>query len=1006
MLRIKQVRHTLFFFTLPLATLASFAYFTTARAQITPDNTLGAENSRVTQDVIKGIPSDRIDGGATRGANLFHSFQEFNINAGRGAYFSNPAGIANILSRVTGGNPSNIQGILGVLGKANLFFINPNGIIFGPNARLDVGSSFFGSTANSLIFKDGFEFSATNPQAPPLLTINIPNIPIGMRFRENPGNITNQSRAVDTNGNLVGLTVPSGNSLTLVGGNVSLDNGILFAPGGRVELGGLSAAGTVGLNGDGSLSFPVGVQRGDVSLTNGAIVYVSEGGGGSIAVNARNLDISGGSFLYAGIDEGSGSVGSQAGNIDIDATESVKLSGSYIFNFVPFGGTGNSGNINVKAESVSLTDGARLEAGNEGQGNAGNITVQAKDTVSLNNNSLIRSNIGSPQKQPAKGKVGNIQIEARDVSFSNGSQLQAGLYSNAEGDPGIVSIKARDSVSFAGTGSGIFTNVESKAVGDGSDIQISTGSAGSVSLTDGAVLEAANGGRGNGGDITIETGRFSIRDGSEVSTSMYGEGKGGNLLIKADDLVEVIGTEKPGGSSGLGAGVEPGGIGKGGDLTIDTKKLVVRNAQVSAGTSGKGDGGNLTVRATDSVELSGKVFGIDNSGKIVRNPTGLFAQVEDTAEGNGGKLFIETRRLSVGDGAKVQVATFGQGNAGDLFIRASDIDVFETPLADSFPAGIYAGVQVDSDEPPAIPPKGYGGTVTIETDRLRVRDGARVSTSTEGQGDAGTLVIRAKESVEVSGKLLNPNGNFDDGSTESQISAAATATPKSTGSGGSVSIETGKLVVRDGGTVTVSNESTKPAGNLEINARSISLDNQGSITATSKSGNGGNIILGVQDFLLLRRGSQISTTAGAGGDGGNITINSPLIVAFPNENSDITANAFSGSGGKVTIRTQGLFGITPLSRQELEQRLNTTDFTLLDPRNLPTSDITAISQNNPNLSGTVQINTPDTDPSNGLFELPETVIDPAQQIAQNPCLRGDGEFVITGRGGFPTNPSQ
>jgi filamentous hemagglutinin family protein len=119
-------------------------------AQIVPDNTLGAESSVVTPDVINGIPSDRIDGGATREANLFHSFSQFNVGAGRGAYFTNPAGILNILTRVTGANRSSILGRLGVLGDANLFLINPNGIVFGQDASLDVQGSFLATTANAV----------------------------------------------------------------------------------------------------------------------------------------------------------------------------------------------------------------------------------------------------------------------------------------------------------------------------------------------------------------------------------------------------------------------------------------------------------------------------------------------------------------------------------------------------------------------------------------------------------------------------------------------------------------------------------------------------------------------------------------------------------------------------------------------------------------------------------------------------------------------------------------
>ncbi|MDY7005450.1 MAG: filamentous hemagglutinin N-terminal domain-containing protein [Cyanobacteriota bacterium] len=189
------------FLKIPVFTISPLTYLTLgywqlslspAIAQLLPDDTLGEENSVVTPNVnIKGIESDRIDGGAQRGGNLFHSFQEFNVQRGRGVYFSNPDGVANILTRITGSNTSNILGTLGVLGNANLFFINPNGIIFGPDAKLDIGGSFYGATADSILFENGFEFATSNPQAPPLLTVNVP---MGLRLPENPGSIQVEGR--------------------------------------------------------------------------------------------------------------------------------------------------------------------------------------------------------------------------------------------------------------------------------------------------------------------------------------------------------------------------------------------------------------------------------------------------------------------------------------------------------------------------------------------------------------------------------------------------------------------------------------------------------------------------------------------------------------------------------------------------------------------------------------------------------------------------------------------
>ncbi|MDF5718710.1 MAG: filamentous hemagglutinin N-terminal domain-containing protein, partial [Rhizonema sp. NSF051] len=187
-----------------------------ATAQITPDRTL-PNNSSVT---INGSVFN-ITGGTQAGRNLFHSFQQFSVPTGGTASFNNGLDIQNIFSRVTGGAVSNIDGLIRANGVANLFFLNPNGIVFGSNAQLNVGGSFVGSTANAIQFGTQGIFSASIPdKSTPLLTIN----PSALLFIQiNPGMITNQSLApagVDLTGSFVtGLRVPDGNSLLLVGGN-------------------------------------------------------------------------------------------------------------------------------------------------------------------------------------------------------------------------------------------------------------------------------------------------------------------------------------------------------------------------------------------------------------------------------------------------------------------------------------------------------------------------------------------------------------------------------------------------------------------------------------------------------------------------------------------------------------------------------------------------------------------------------------------------------------------
>ncbi len=269
---------------------------------------------------------------------------------------------------------------------------------------------------------------------------------------------------------------------------------------------------------------------------------------------------------------------------------------------------------------------------------------------------------------------------------------------------------------------------------------------------------------------------------------------------------------------------------------------------------------------------------------------------------------------------------------------------------------------------------GNGGNLNITTRSLEVTNGARLVANTRSQGDAGRIFVQATDFVSLArSRILN------------SVEAGAV------GQGGNTNITTGLLTLNRA-VISSDSRGTGKAGNITLNARSVGL-NRSRLVAETASQRGGNITLRLEDLLLLRRGSRISTTAGTdrtGGNGGNITINSLFIVAIPKENSDIRANAFIGNGGRVEITTQGIFGIQ------------------FRPKDTPESDITASSEFGVN--GTVQINTPDVDLSRGLTSLPSDVVDASNQIAQN-CPASGGkiaqnEFIITGRGGLPDNPNE
>ncbi len=844
------------------------------------DNTLGTQ--------VTGSNDSTITGGLQRGQNLFHSFQDFSVPTGGSATFINPVGNQAIVTRVTGNLFSDIDGIVNSQG-ANLFLINPNGIVFGANAQLNVGQTFVGSTANAIDLKDAggnsYRFGVNGNDAP-LLTINPNTLLTPSQLVMGGGN--GEIRTLGT----IGTTNP-GEYIGLIGGNVTIDGGRINAVGGRVEVGGLSAAGTLELGGDGNsfrVQFPINVMRSDVALMNGGRIYVPGNGGGDINITARNIDLSGGSSLASGIAFDAGTPTTVAGDIKLNATGKVSFSNSIIINLVGPNASGTGGNIAIDAGSISFEGiDYGLLAGTFGQGNGGNIAVNARDgSVSLQDGAIIQS------RTFGVGNAGNIAVTAKDNVFLSAAN--------------------------------IVNTVSPEAVG-------------------------------NGGDIAIDATAISLQDGASFTASTSGIGNAGNVTIVAKDAVSLVGINNSlGFFSSITSSVQQGAEGSGGNIDIQAGFLSLEDgAQLITATFGTGNAGNVRVRAKGAVTLVGinDFFGL---------PSGISTIVGDGAEGRGGNIDIQAGSLSLKDGASLTASTAGIGDAGNVTITAKDAvslsgvnQVFE--LASDISSNVFEGAE------------GGGGNIDIQARFISLEDGASLIASTAGIGDAGNVNISATDFVTISGSS---------------------------------------------GLFVFSQTNTGIAGDIFVASPRVTLDNDSLINARSTNGNGGNInIAGISldaaNLLTLRRGSTISTSSvQQGGNGGNITINIPngFIVTAPNENSDITANAFGGSGGKVSINSQQNFWIAPLSRAELEQQLGTTDPNQLNPSNLPTNNITAISQVNPNLSGQVNITPPGIDITTGLAPLPNNVTDPSDRINPNcsPKSIGNNSFTNIGRGGIPPNP--
>ena len=1011
------------------AFLASYPIATLA--QVTGDGTLGTQVNGALTAPCTGTCI--ITNGATKGSNLFHSLRQFSLPNGDFAGFVTTPAIQNVIVRVTGvGQPfiSNINGTIATvnaavtaINPANFFLINPNGIIFGPNASLLIGGSFLATTANRMQFADGTEFRTDDPA--PLLTVSVPT---GLQFNAVPGSIQMQ-----------GVNLSSGNAdsfsdFALLGGDVTLNNSIVFTPGRRVELGGVGENGSVDLrlNRDGlGLNFTAGTPRRDITLSNGSTVDVTTGSnGGEVAVTGRNIVLSG-SNIYGGISPGiDNAATNQAGDFTIDATANLQLTqNSIIDNSVLTNAIGQAGNIRIIADNIQVRDASVIGGSTRGNGSAGNVWVMA-NTIALDGTTpdgQFPSGIFSEVFETGNGHAGDVIIETSSLTLTHGATVDVSTFGN--GSAGNVRVIA-NSIALDGIGtdglavSKISSQVFPASSGQGGDITIKTGSltvtngavvsagtdgngdAGSVTVTansialDGTTLNDQDGSAigsqvgftssGRGGDVTVEAGSLTVTNGAVVSVNTLGNGNAGNVTVTAKSIA-LDGTTPDGqGVSAIGSQVSPTGSGHGGEVTVKTGSLTVTNgAVVSAGTFGNGDAGNVVVTANS--------IALDGTTPNTQGVSGINSQVGTTGSGNGGKVTVKTGSLTVTNGAGVSASTYGNGNAGNVVVTANSIALDGTK-----PNG-RDGSEISSQVSPRG--KGRGGDVTVETNSLIVTNGAKVTASTDGQGDAGSIFVTA-DAVDVSSsgqiRTLTASSskagvivlNVSDRLTLSGTNTGlfANTAPGSSGNGGSIFIDPRTVTIQDGARVAVDSQGSGTGGNIAIQAGRLELRDRGSITAETASAQGGNITLDVKDLILLRRNSLISATAGtaqSGGDGGNITIRTPFIVGVLGENSDITANAFQGNGGNINITTNGIYGLK------------------FQPKLTPFSDITASSQFG--INGTVTLNLLNVDPSRGLVALPIALTDPSQQISQN-CTPGSktsaSSFVATGRGGIPLSPDE
>lgn len=1167
-----------------------------ATSQVVVDASLGAESSTLSSDEI-GLPNGgsgtamlpglRVQGGAGRGENLFHSFEQFNVWDGQWVFFDNPVGIEQILTRVTGGQPSQILGTLGVDGPANLFLLNPQGIVFGPNAQLDLKGSFAASTGSQLSFEDGAMFHAIQPETS-LLTMSAP---VGVRLGNAlpQGDLQNQAN----------LAIATGQQLALLGNNL-LNQGSIQASGGMVKLlgnrvelldpslEGLSDAASLVVEANDDIMLADAIDdRFDFAPGNGEVRLTADANGDgvgafvmdpsdSIRTFGRNLSIAGASLSLGNVDTSATPL-NEAGELlatsqttdlvtdvaltritgqltdptDIDLYR-IQVSGQepfsastvdnspvdtrlFLFDAQGRGIYSNDNSFDCNCQQSSITATAPLAPGthylgvtNNGsapQSQAGAIFPDGFETLNF---SALEGPTGAGgggaltawNGQPV-GDVGGYGIQLTGVlgsasQFSEMLVMDSGqlnliatqgdlvvgkLTTAASGTGGDMSLTASrgsirlndhvNALGSAGTGGNVslmaqggitfgpqvFLFTDGQLSGDvdleaGGDIVLQNGliSLRTLGNADAGLGEAGFGESGLGGGFVIVGRSLQLQDGSQIIAETDGSAslKDSRVVVQEDVLLGGFGQVNRFNPFALLVNqVGTPGTGDGGNLTLEAGQSLEVSGAAFLGTRsfGRGNAGDLTIRA-DEVRVVGAVqvppeFQFEAGESVFESELGTEAELEsdeillqggfsggvaqpfEITEANAGDILIQARRLLVQDGGEISAGTHSRGDGGNVTLIAQEVIISGQTFGENS--------EVETETVPeflgARAPEGNAGNLRIESNRLQVTDGGKISTGSLALGgNAGRLEIVTRE-LEVGGGFVAPDGEVETSEIVSEVLSPAEEEVQGDldrsfgGVGGSIDITTEQLIVRDGGRISVSTEGNGPAGDLRLRANSVTLSgefvpggnsDEGPVTSglfassevegqaagnielsfreslvlsdraaisANTQGNQGNITA-TGGTLLLSNGGSITTNAGGDFTGGNITLNVDNLIATPElGNNDITANAASGSGGQIRIQTRSPilgFQVTPA----LVFQANN-----LTPATSPSNDIAAFSQFNPEIdTGRVEIEPPELDPSEGLNELPSDLVDPSDRIMVGcPASKGN-RFTISRQGGLPPDP--
>jgi len=861
-----------------------------AIAQITPDATLGAESSR-----IRGVSDvrDLIEGGAIRGSNLFHSFEEFNIGEGREVYFANPAVITNIFSRVTGNDVSNIWGTLGVDGNANLFLLNPNGIIFGPNSQLDIRGSFLASSADRFTFPDGNSFSAVNPETPPLLTMSITP---GLQYGVNSGEINNQGNLnVDRDFTLAGRSITNSGilatkfgDLTLQGvaGSVTLSEGTIQA--GRDTT--IQAANKVEMvNGNISTNGELFIQGNEEIVFQNSTIFSSRDMvfRSPVRMLANGTTYTTGGFFFAESLDGSiidfliphNRIILAEGNIQLDAN----VPGASLYILAGGSVTTAPGVLGITINNVG--NNSITQVIQDGAGNNQQVTINSS------NQSILDIRAGINWDQIPGGFPGIVNTSGIPTTLTPAlTAANVVLEDIRVAQDGSISISNQSEINrlFGDLDLNLVIVPQGNIVIESSGNLILNGNVSTSSFAS-----------GSGGDIWLNAEKNIILSPNIFVTSIGNVG--GNILIHSNDQLLIEDASIGSISRATSPYLESG------DITIKTEDLIVQGtAAILTRTEGDVDAGDISIQADNTIALDSNVIPADNFVTGIRSEA--FSQIPgNVPSGNSGRVMIQAANLSVRNGAQIFSITTGDGVSGDIIalveqsatFTGSNFSLFDFGI---IPSGIFSESTTSNMEP-------ISGSIFLSADSVVVTERAQLNTTSRNNSSAGNINIHTRTIRIDEGSLL-------------------LAFSFNESRGGNIVINASEDIILDGG-LNASADSSSPlvfpsrivttafnsgrAGDVVINAQDFHVLNGGIVsTTTFGSGRGGDISMNIEDLLFMNgislgenSLSALSADTFSDGDGGDIRVSTSRLIV--EEGSAISASSFGdGRAGAIQILSREL----------------------------------------------------------------------------------------------------